>query len=64
MTADNNYLYLVWTKLKYVDNVTHICYSIFIQNSLPFPKIQIIGRRYSIPLWQLRNENYQKIPEA
>ena len=64
MTGDNKYLYFVWKKLKQINNVTHICYSIFIHNSLPLPKIQIIGRRYSIPLWQSRTENYQEIRKA
>ena len=64
MTADDKYLYLVWRKVKHINNVTHICYRIFILNSLPFPKVQVIGRRYSIPLWQSRNENYQDIREA
>ena len=50
MTGDNKHLYFIWKKLKHINNVTHICYSIFIDNSLSFPKIQIIGRRYSIPL--------------
>ena len=50
MTGDNKHLYFIWKKLKHINNVTNICYSIFIDNSLSFPKIQIIGRRYSIPL--------------
>ena len=37
-TADNKYLYFIWKKLKHISNVTHICYSIFIHNSLSFPK--------------------------
>ena len=64
MTADNKYLYFIWKKLKHINKVTHICYSIFIHNLLSFPKIQIIGRRYLILLWQSRIENYQKIREA
>ena len=60
MTADNKYLYFIRKKLKHFNNVTHIYYSIFIHNSLPFPKIKIIGRRYLIPLWQSRIENYQE----
>ena len=38
MTADNKYLHFTWKKLKHISNVTHICYSIFIHNSLSFPK--------------------------
>ena len=64
MTADNKYLYFIWKKLKHFNNVTHICYSTFIHNSLPFLKIKVIGRRYSISLWQSRIENYQEMREA
>ena len=48
-------------KLKHINNVMHIYYSIFIHNLLRFPKIQVIGRRYLIPVWQSRTENYQEI---
>ena len=63
MTADNKYLCFI-RKNWNINSVMHIYYSIFIHNLLLFPKIQVIGRRYLIPVWQSRTENYQEIWET
>ena len=39
MIADNKHFYLIWKKLKHINNVTPISYGIFIRNLFSFLKI-------------------------